>query len=76
MKKGDPDLFLCQSCTAPSQSRSHDRHVIPYTLSHDDHMIHRYTWCSQEVGHSCINLTTDDKEYDIEKVWLENQNYS
>ena len=45
---GDPDLFLCQSCSAPSQTR--------------------YTWCNQDVGDSLIQLSTDEKGFDVNKV--------
>ena len=32
-------------------------------------MISRYTWCNQEVGDSCIHLSTEnDEEYEVQKV--------
>ena len=46
--RGDPDLFLCQTCTAPTQTR--------------------YTWCNQDVGDSLIQLSTDEKGFDVNKV--------
>ena len=47
-EKGDPDLFVSQTCNAPSQKR--------------------YTWCDQDVGGAEIQLSTDQKEYDVNKV--------
>ena len=62
---GDPDLFLCQNCSVPSQSRcivsSCDYHVtFSRTCS--------YMWCCQDTGDSVIVLSEDDKDYKRDKV--------